>query len=283
MRTKGKIVSWNDEKGFGFITPGDGGKEVFLHVKSFSDRNRRPELNQSVTYTLSTDKQGRSCAVKAVLSGKQLPQKRKRSASVSIIGAVLFFITIGISVHLFKISPLVFIFYLVVSLFTYIIYAVDKSAAKSGAWRMSEKTLHFFSLIGGWPGAMIAQQQLRHKSIKQPFRAIYWITVLLNLSAFIWFFTPIGTSKLHPLFSFDDISKISSSLPELKTPDFLINANDTLKSLFESKIFDRNVRVYKWQDEKGIWHYSEDAPKLNEQASEVSTIQVNTDANIIRE
>ena len=62
MRTKGKITSWNDEKGFGFITPNTGGKRVFLHIKAFGNRNRRPEVNQVVTFALSTDKQGPPCA-----------------------------------------------------------------------------------------------------------------------------------------------------------------------------------------------------------------------------
>jgi len=48
MRTKGKITSWNDEKGFGFITPNSGGKRVFVHIKAFGNRNRRPEVNQTV-------------------------------------------------------------------------------------------------------------------------------------------------------------------------------------------------------------------------------------------
>lgn len=50
----------------------------------------------------------------------------------------------------------------------------------------------FFALIGGWPGALIAQNQLRHKSQKQPFKAILWMTIVLNCSAFIWLLTPEG-------------------------------------------------------------------------------------------
>ncbi len=69
MRAKGKVTSWNEEKGFGFITPGAGGKQVFVHIKAFNNRNRRPEINQIVTYAVSIDKQGRPCAVKAILAG----------------------------------------------------------------------------------------------------------------------------------------------------------------------------------------------------------------------
>ena len=200
MRTKGKITSWNDEKGFGFITPGSGGKRVFFHIKAFGNRNRRPEVNQTVTFALSTDNQGRPCAVKATLAGDRLRQKTKRTnGSMSIIVAVFFLVAVGVSVLTAKMPPLILALYLVASLLTFIMYAVDKSAAKKGTWRTQESTLHLLSLAGGWPGALIAQQKLRHKSKKQSFRSVFWITVLLNFVAFVWLFTPNGAATLRSL------------------------------------------------------------------------------------
>ena len=76
-------------------------------------------------------------------------------------------------------------------------YALDKSAAKNGKWRTPERTLHIMSLVGGWPGAIIAQQKLRHKSKKNSFRFVLWITVLLNCGAFTWLFTPNGATTLQ--------------------------------------------------------------------------------------
>jgi cold shock CspA family protein len=83
MRTKGKIASWNDKKGFGFITPDAGGKQVFIHIKAFSNRNRRPEINQLVTYALSANNQGRPCAVK---SSKVTPQVQETIFPRSFLG-----------------------------------------------------------------------------------------------------------------------------------------------------------------------------------------------------
>ena len=64
--------------------------------------------------------------------------------------------------------------------------SLDKNAAQNGNWRTKESTLHMLALIGGWPGAMYAQQKLRHKSIKTEFRQVFWATVVMNISALSW-------------------------------------------------------------------------------------------------
>jgi uncharacterized membrane protein YsdA (DUF1294 family)/cold shock CspA family protein len=200
MRTKGKITAWNDDKGFGFITPNTGGKQIFIHVKAFGNRNRRPEINQLVTYALSTDVKGRPCAIKATLAGDRLPEKAKRSNdSLSVIVAAFFLVIVSVSVLTARIPPLVLALYIGASLLTFIMYAVDKSAARNGAWRTQESTLHVLSLAGGWPGALVAQQKLRHKSKKQSFRSVFWLTVLLNCGVFVWMFTPTGADTLTTL------------------------------------------------------------------------------------
>ncbi|MGI1939250.1 DUF1294 domain-containing protein [Shewanella oncorhynchi] len=72
--------------------------------------------------------------------------------------------------------------YLTLSLLTFIAYAIDKSAAKRNKWRTKESTLHLLALMGGWPGALFAQNLLRHKSVKASFRNVFWITVVANLA-----------------------------------------------------------------------------------------------------
>lgn len=200
MRTKGKITAWNDDKGFGFITPNTGGKQVFVHVKAFGNRNRHPEINQLVTFELSSDGKGRPCAIKATLAGDRLPEKAKRSNdSPSVIVAAFFLVIVSVSVLTARIPPLVLALYIGASLLTFIMYAVDKSAARNGAWRTQESTLHVLSLAGGWPGALVAQQKLRHKSKKQSCRSVFWLTVLLNCGVFVWMFTPTGADTLTTL------------------------------------------------------------------------------------
>jgi uncharacterized membrane protein YsdA (DUF1294 family) len=70
--------------------------------------------------------------------------------------------------------------YGVASVATFVMYAIDKAAARRGRRRVPERVLHAWSLAGGWPGAAVAQSVLRHKSRKQPFRARFWLTVMLN-------------------------------------------------------------------------------------------------------
>lgn len=82
---------------------------------------------------------------------------------------------------------LVSLVYLAMSLATLAAYAADKSAAQANRRRIPENTLHLFALLGGWPGALVAQQWLRHKSVKASFLAMFWTTVLLNLGALAWF------------------------------------------------------------------------------------------------
>jgi len=89
--------------------------------------------------------------------------------------------------------------YVTLSLITMAVYAKDKMAAKKGAWRTKESTLHLLSLAGGWPGALIAQHKLRHKSSKQRFRVIFWITVGLNCGAFFWLLTPDGSQLIRTI------------------------------------------------------------------------------------
>jgi uncharacterized membrane protein YsdA (DUF1294 family)/cold shock CspA family protein len=202
MRTKGKITSWNDEKGFGFITPIAGGTRIFIHIKAFRNRNRRPAIDQIVTYALSSDRQGRLCAAEATFAGDRQPEKTKRkNGSLSIVVTAFFLIIVGISVLFSRIPPHILALYIVLSLLTFIMYALDKSAAKNGAWRTQESTLHLLSLAGGWPGALIAQQKLRHKSKKQSFRSVFWLTVFLNCGAFAWLFTPNGAATLQSFIS----------------------------------------------------------------------------------
>ena len=198
MRTQGRITHWNTDKGYGFITPGTGAKQVFVHISAFRNRGESPAINQLVEFALSTDKQGRPCAVRVTRAGERLPGEIKRNDRYFYIaGAGLFLLLVAASVAVGRLPPEILLLYLGASLVTFFMYFWDKSAARTGAWRTQESTLHLLSLLGGWPGALIAQQTLRHKSRKASFRAVFWLTVLVNCGLFIWLFTPSGSELLR--------------------------------------------------------------------------------------
>ena len=69
---------------------------------------------------------------------------------------------------------------LAVSLFTYWSYGADKRRAEDGEWRISEAALHTCELLGGWPGAFLAQRRLRHKVAKVSYQFTFWIIVLIH-------------------------------------------------------------------------------------------------------
>lgn len=92
-----------------------------------------------------------------------------------------------------KIVPIgILIIYLIISPITFFVYSLDKNAAENNTWRISENTLHLLSIFGGWPGALYAQQKLRHKTKKEPFRQIFMVTVFLNIAILIYLISPYG-------------------------------------------------------------------------------------------
>lgn len=71
---------------------------------------------------------------------------------------------------------------------TFMVYAWDKYKAVKQGYRVSENTLHILALIGGWPGAAIAQQVLRHKTIKASFRRWFWLCVITNMTILSYYY-----------------------------------------------------------------------------------------------
>lgn len=93
----------------------------------------------------------------------------------------------------------VLIAYFMASCVAYLAYVFDKAASLKGQWRTPEKTLHLFSLVGGWPGAMLAQRTLRHKTQKRSFQVTYWATVVLNCAALGTLLSPVGIRTVKTL------------------------------------------------------------------------------------
>jgi len=200
MKFQGKVFSWNDDKGFGFVEPNGGGERAFVHIKAFTEGSRRPVNGDLIVYELVTDKNQRyrAAKIKFAHDGRKskADSKSNKSNRVSTVFTLTFCAGLVVLVVTNKLPVVVPAFYLLMSIVAFIAYAMDKSAAQNGRWRTQESTLHLFALAGGWPGALYARNKLRHKSSKQEFKAVYWLTVLLNSGALCWLLTEQGNNLI---------------------------------------------------------------------------------------
>ena len=192
MRLKGVIKSWNDERGFGFIEPVLGGEDIFVHIKAFSHRAGRPQVSQRVLFDVELGPQGKLRARNVELSQFGQPGAQKVRLNLQPQRGAVTLITLPVFGVLYVIASLLWetplwlaLVYLLASAVTFLVYANDKSCAQRGMQRTPEGTLHLLSLVGGWPGALLAQQFLRHKSSKAEFRTVFWFTVVFNVAAFL--------------------------------------------------------------------------------------------------
>jgi uncharacterized membrane protein YsdA (DUF1294 family) len=122
-----------------------------------------------------------------------------------LLAATFLFLVLALTL-VGKLPKAVLWIYLVASAITFLFYTLDKSAAINNRWRIQENTLHLFELIGGWPGAMVAQRLLRHKSKKQSYQIVFWITVVLNCCVLGILITRSGKEMLQLVF--DGLDKI---------------------------------------------------------------------------
>lgn len=192
MRLAGRISDWNDDKGFGFVTPHDGGARAFVHVKAFQAGSRRPVVGDLISYEVTKDAKGRTNAVSVRFAGQRIEQRQQRARQpaplhriprrvLGVLSVLALLVIVALAV-LGRVPIIVLLALVLFSITSYLVYWWDKDAAAAKLRRTPEFTLHVLDLLGGWPGALVAQQQFRHKTIKASFQAVFWITVLLNLA-----------------------------------------------------------------------------------------------------
>ncbi len=189
---EGKLVKWNDEKGFGFVRPLSGEIELFLHISAIKNYSkvlsRRPAAGDTVHY-------------QPISRAEAEGQRRISAALVVGINNALFGIDAEpgpwwsiLGLKLLAGAPILLSFYLIwrtgnpIPLVSYIFmsalsslyYAVDKRRALLHGWRIPEIYLHCFELLGGWPGALLSQKAFRHKKKKGDYQRVFWEIVILH-------------------------------------------------------------------------------------------------------
>lgn len=190
MRKQGSIREWRDRQGYGFIEPAGGGDDIFVHINAFQRGSRRPTVGTVVSYEEARDFDGRLRAENVALAPSQWALAM---APLATAGGTVFVLVVAATVAIGILPSPVLWLYLGMSVLTFMAYAQDKRAAVRNASRTAEDTLHAMALLGGWPGALYAQQFLRHKSRKVSFRVAFWLTVALNLAAFGYLVSDYGT------------------------------------------------------------------------------------------
>lgn len=195
------MVRWDAARGFGFIRTAGQGADVFFHARDIvrgSTFEPREGLAVAFDVIHVGGKGPRAVAVHVPGSGTRRPAspmqaprgQRTRQPAPSSGGGLVLLLFLGYAAALgwavwarvlpWWVAPAL----LFINVATFFAYGFDKFAAERGRWRTPEKTLHLWSLAGGWPLARVAQQVLRHKSSKQEFQAAYWSTVVMHLAGF---------------------------------------------------------------------------------------------------
>lgn len=203
MERLGKVSEWNDDRGFGFVAPLDGEPaRVFFHVRDYRLDGRRPEVGELVKFTAQRQPDGkwRAHAVRrtvpparAAKPSRPAPASaapRPGSAFPGAVATIAYGFLVEWAIRSGRLPFETLFVVLGLSTLTFIVYALDKHAAQTGRWRTPESTLHLLELAGGWPGAWVAQQVLRHKSRKPAYRVAFWAMVVLHCTALtVWLWT----------------------------------------------------------------------------------------------
>lgn len=200
MRFEGTLKNWNDDRGFGFIEPTKGGQELFVHIKAFPTAIGRPEVGAKVTFEVEPATDGKKRAVRVQLAQAAKPVARKTTRNggtskgwetSSLVALAIFAVSYITMTLLWQLPLLVGAAYLGMSTLCAGFYWHDKVSARLGEWRTSEEALLLMGVFCGWPGAIVAQQLLRHKTTKPSFRTMHWFTIVLNLGILYLIGTPL--------------------------------------------------------------------------------------------
>jgi len=215
---EGQLERWDDARGFGFIRVGPGRPDVFVHISAF-EGGVRPRAGDRILFDAAQNGQKGPRAARALVKGgnatvagagpapggvrgaggppeptRQRPRLHALSGSPQTLLVLVLagFCLLGALSFLPR-SPVPLLLYPVLSSAAFVLYGADKYRAARGHWRIREGTLHLVEALGGWPGAFLAQQVLRHKTAKRPYQVTFWLIVAAHVGFWaLWLLRPKG-------------------------------------------------------------------------------------------
>jgi uncharacterized membrane protein YsdA (DUF1294 family) len=128
-------------------------------------------------------------------AGNRAVRRKRPAFYASVCVAAGFFGAITFAAFSGLIPFFVLAVYAVASVIAYSAYKADKESAIAKQWRTRESFLHLLELLGGWPGALVAQWQFRHKNRKAAYQFTFWCIVAINVGALGWAGTQVGQWK----------------------------------------------------------------------------------------
>lgn len=104
MRTHGTLTRWNDDRGFGFITPARGTADVFVHISAFPRDGVRPRVSELISFEVEIGPDGRQRAVRVMRPGQRSAAKRpfareRQQAPARWLGGLITLLAAGLGAY----------------------------------------------------------------------------------------------------------------------------------------------------------------------------------------